>query len=162
MRFLQSRLLIRDGAKFAVVGLAGAVLVVAGADALHYDAGLGRYASITIATVAGMVPNFLGNRYWAFRHRERRVTGREVVLFFALNCAGMLFQYACIGAAQVIPGRSGRLWYTAANVLGLGLGAAFRFWSYRTWVWRAPQRSALPDGPEIRGSAHPSPAAGRG
>jgi len=161
MRFLQSRLLIRDGAKFAVVGLAGAALVVAGADALHYDAGLGRYASITIATVAGMVPNFLGNRYWAFRRRERRITGREVALYFALNCAGMLFQYACIGAAQVIPGMSGRLWYTAANILGLGLGAAFRFWSYGKWVWHAPRHSALPGGPEVRGSSHPSPAAGR-
>lgn len=158
MRFLQSRLLIRDGAKFAVVGLAGAVLVVAGADALHYDAGLGRYASITIATVAGMVPNFLGNRYWAFRHRERRITGREVALFFALNCAGMLFQYACIGAVQVIPGLSGRLWYSAANILGLGLGAAFRFWSYRRWVWHAPHPSAVPDRPEGRGSSYRSPA----
>jgi putative flippase GtrA len=157
MRFLQSRLLIRDGAKFAVIGLAGAVLVVAGADALHYDAGLGRYASITIATVAGMVPNFLGNHYWAFRHRERRITGREVALYFALNCAGMLFQYACIGAVQVIPGLSGRLWYSAANILGLGLGAAFRFWSYRRWVWHAPRPSAVPDRPEGR----PAPAVGR-
>ena len=161
MRFLPSRILIRDGAKFAVVGLAGAVIVVAGADVLHYGVGLDRYASITIATVTGMVPNFLGNRYWAFRHRQRRVTGREVALFFALNCAGMVFQYACIGAAQVIPGLSGRFWYTAANIVGLGLGAAFRFWSYRTWVWHAPPGSPLPDGPEVRGSSHRSPAAGR-
>jgi putative flippase GtrA len=161
MRFLRSRLSIRDGAKFAVVGLAGAVFVVAGADILHYGVGLDRYASITIATVAGMVPNFLGNRYWAFRHRQRPITGREVALFFALNCAGMLFQYGCIGTAQVIPGLSGRFWYTAANILGLGLGAAFRFWSYRKWVWHAPRRSALPDGPEVRSSGYPSPAAGR-
>jgi hypothetical protein len=25
----------------------------------------------------------------------------------------------------------------AKNVIGLGLGTAFRFWSYRTWVFRA-------------------------
>jgi putative flippase GtrA len=139
-------MLIRDGAKFAVAGLAGAVMVVAGADVIHYDVGLGRYASVTIATVAGMVPNFAANRYWTFRHRRRRITRREVALFFALNCAGMLFQYACIGAAQVIPGLSGRFWYAAANLLGLGLAAAFRFWSYRKWVWHAPRRGALADG----------------
>ena len=148
MLYLRSRPLIHQGAKFAVVGLAGVVIVIAGADVLHYTVGLGKYASVTIATVAGMIPNFAANRHWTFQHREQHVTWRETVLFFALNCAGMLFQYVCIGITQAVPGMSGRFWYTTANLLGLGLGAAFRFWSYRRWVWHAPPVRALPGRPE--------------
>lgn len=76
MRYLRSRSLIHQGAKFAVVGLAGVVIVIAGADVLHYSVGLGKYASVTIATVAGMIPNFVANRHWTFQHREQHVTWR--------------------------------------------------------------------------------------
>ena len=31
----------------------------------------------------------------------------------------------------------------AANVVGLALGTAFRVWSYRRWVFRAPDRVAV-------------------
>jgi putative flippase GtrA len=149
-RYLPSRSLIHQGAKFAVVGLAGVIIVIAGADVLHYSVGLGKYASVTVATVAGMIPNFAANRHWTFQHREQHVTWRETALFFALNCAGMLFQYVCIGITQAVPGMSGRFWYTTANLLGLGLGAAFRFWSYRRWVWHSPPARALPGRPEAR------------
>ena len=31
----------------------------------------------------------------------------------------------------------------AANGVGLALGTAFRFWSYRRWVFKAPQPQAV-------------------
>jgi len=132
------RHLVPEGAKFAIVGLAGVAIVLAGTDVLRYGAGLGRYASVSIATVAALIPNFAGNRYWTFRCRQRREARREGALFLALNGAGLLLQYACIVLAQVIPGMAGRFWYTAANLLGIGLGAIFRFAAYRRWVWHAP------------------------
>jgi putative flippase GtrA len=159
-RYQRSGSLIRQGVKFAVVGLAGVVIVVAGADVLHYAAGLGQYASVTIATVAGMIPNFAANRYWTFRHSEAHLTWRETALFFALNGAGMVCQYACLGIVQAIPGTGGRFWYTMANFLGLALGAAFRFWSYRKWVWHGSPATG-PGGLRARSSSHSLPAARR-
>jgi putative flippase GtrA len=155
----KSRHAIREGAKFAVVGLAGAVIVVAGADALHYGLGLGKYASVTISTVAGMVPNYAANRYWTFRQRLRHLSRRQTALFFVLNGAGILFQYACVAIVPVLPGRSDRLWYTAANIVGLGLAAAFRFWSYRRWVWNAPGAADDPHPAELQ-QAGPAPDRG--
>jgi len=157
------RHLIHEGAKFGVVGLAGVVIVLVGADILRYDVGLGKYASVTIATVAATVATFVGNRHWTFRRRERRGTGPETVLFFALNGVGLLIQYACIGFVQDILGMSGRFWYTVANFLGIGLGTIFRFWSYRRWVWQAPSSSSLsagrlPDGLDVRPPAAVPPA----
>ena len=135
--YLRFRHLIHEGAKFGVVGLSGVVIVLVGADILRYDLGLGKYASVTIATVVATVATFVGNRYWTFRHRERRGTGRETVLFFVLNAVGLLIQYACIAFVQDVLGLPGKFWYTVANFLGIGLGTIFRFWSYRRWVWRA-------------------------
>ena len=137
------RLLIHEGSKFLVIGGIGFVVTIAGADVLHFDAGLGKYTSITIATVAATVVTFVGNRYWTFRHREGKGTTHESVMFFALNLVGLLIQYACIGLIQDVGGLQGKFWYTVANLVGTVIGTVFRFWSYRKWVWHV--RPALPE-----------------
>ena len=40
--------------------------------------------------------NWLGNRYWTFRHRGRTSFHREYLLFFVLNGVGMLIAVACL------------------------------------------------------------------
>jgi len=136
------RLLIHEGAKFGVVGGIGFVVTIAGADVLHFDVGLGKYTSITVATIAATVLTFLGNRCWTFRHRKGSGASQESVMFFALNGVGLLIQYACIGLVQDVLGLQGKLWYTVANLIGTAIGTLFRFWSYRKWVWH--ERHALP------------------
>jgi hypothetical protein len=89
-----------------------------------------------VATIAATVVTFVGNRYWAFRHRERVGMGRETVLFFLFNAIGLLIQLACVAIVQDGAGLPGKLWYNLANLTGIGLGTLFRFWSYRKWVWR--------------------------
>ncbi len=128
-----------EGVKFLIVGGAGVLIVLAGADVLRFGIGLGRFTSVTIATAAATVWTFVGNRHWSFRHREGAGTRAESVAFFVLNGIGLLIQYACIGVIDDVLGLSGRLWYTVALVLGIGLGTLFRFWSYRKWVWVAPE-----------------------
>ena len=130
------RVLIHEAAKFGVVGLAGFVVSLGGADVLHFDAGMGKYKAIVVATVAATVVTFLGNRYWAFRHRERTGMGRETVMFFVFNGIGLLIQLACVAIVQDGANLQGKLWYNLANLVGIGLGTLFRFWSYRKWVWK--------------------------
>ncbi len=128
-----------EGAKFGIVGLVGVVVVLAGAYVLHFDVGLGKYTALTIATVAATVVTFLGNRYWSFRHRQGSGARYETIMFFVLNGVGLLIQYACLGLVTDLIGLSGRLWYTVANLFGIGLGTLFRFWSYRKWIWLPPE-----------------------
>ncbi len=142
------RLLIHEGSKFLVIGGFGFVVTIGGADFLHFDVGLGKYTSVTIATVLATVVTFLGNRYWTFRHREGKGTWHESVMFFVLNGVGLLIQYACIGLIQDGLGLEGKFWFNFANLLGTAIGTVFRFWSYRKWVWHAQ-----PDSPEAAGMA---------
>ena len=133
------RVLIHEAAKFGVVGLAGFIVSLGGADVLHFDAGMGKYKAVIVATVAATVVTFLGNRYWAFRDRERTGMGRETVMFFLFNGIGLLIQLACVAIVQDGANLQGKLWYNLANLIGIGLGTLFRFWSYRKWVWKTQE-----------------------
>ena len=136
------RVLIHEAAKFGVVGLAGFIVSLGGADVLHFDLGVGKYKAVVAATIAATVVTFLGNRYWAFRHRERVGMGRETVLFFVFNAIGLLIQLACVAIVADGAGLQGKVWYNLANLTGIGLGTLFRFWSYRKWVWRTQDPAA--------------------
>ncbi len=136
------RVLIHEAAKFGVVGLAGFIVSLGGADVLHFDLGVGKYKAVVVATIAATVVTFLGNRYWAFRHRERVGMGRETVLFFVFNAIGLLIQLACVAIVADGFGLQGKVWYNLANLTGIGLGTLFRFWSYRKWVWRTQDPAA--------------------
>jgi len=138
--YARFRHLIHEGAKFLVIGAIGFVVTLAVANALHP---IGKYKAITIATIVATVITYLGNRYWTFRHREGRGTTRETVLFFVLNGVGLVIYYGCIGLTELF-GLSGRFWYNVAIVVGTGVGTLFRFWSYRTWIWRAPAAANAP------------------
>ena len=160
------RLLIHEGAKFLVVGGIGFVVTLGGADVLHLGLGVGKYTSITIATVAATLVTFIGNRYWTFAHREGAGTTRESVMFFVLNGIGLLFQYACIWIVQDLLHHQGGLWYNVANLIGIVFGTLFRFWSYRRWVWHSPLTLAVPGGPggaqlAAAGAALPVPGRAR-
>ena len=133
------RVLIHEAAKFGVVGLVGFIVSLGGADVLRYGAGVGKYKAVIAATVLATVVTFVGNRYWAFRHRERTGMGRETVLFFVFNAIGLLIQLACVAIVQDGANLNGKVWYNVANLVGIGLGTLFRFWSYRKWVWRTQE-----------------------
>jgi putative flippase GtrA len=150
------RQLIREGAAFCVVGGLAFLIVVVGSNLLRYDAGLGKYVSVTIATVVATAFSFAGNRYWTFRHRKGAGTVREAAVFFALNGVGLLIQYATIGLVTEAFGLTARIWYTVSLVLGVGLGTLFRFWAYRKWVWVLPESGLA----TLRGGKHRKRAAG--
>jgi putative flippase GtrA len=158
------RHLIHELAKFGVIGGVGFIVTLVGADLLRFDAGLGKYKAVTVATVVATLVTFFGNRYWTFRHRERTGTGRESVLFFVMNGVGLLIQYASIFAFQDLAGLNGKLWYNLANFVGIVFGTIFRFWSYRRFVWRESIVEVLEEEHEAEEHEHevlePTAAAG--
>jgi putative flippase GtrA len=136
--------LIRESLKFLTVGGVGLVVDLLVFNALLYAGGDGPLnhkplTAKTISVVAATLVTYTGNRVWTFRHRARTGFAREYVLFFLLNGVGLGIALCCLGISRYVLGLSGPLAdNVAANVIGLGLGTLFRFWSYRRWVFPDP------------------------
>jgi putative flippase GtrA len=127
--------LVRELMKFGVVG-GFAFVVDVGLFNLLLHATDKPLTSKTISTVVATTVAYLGNRHWTFRRRSRSGVRREYTLFFLLNGVGLLIALACLAISHYLLGFTGRLADNiAANVVGLALGTAFRFWSYRRWVF---------------------------
>ncbi|HEU0102079.1 MAG TPA: GtrA family protein [Mycobacteriales bacterium] len=92
-----------------------------------------------LSTIVSATNAYVLNRHWSFRARERpHGVSRELVLFMALNAVGLLIALSCLAVSHYVLGFESRLADNlAANGVGLVLGTAFRFWSYRRFVWVA-------------------------
>ncbi|MDP2289190.1 MAG: GtrA family protein [Actinomycetota bacterium] len=139
----QFRALYREVAKFGLVGLTALVVDIGLFNYLRFAGGQGPMydrpisAKIVSVCVATLVAYF-GNRYWTFRHRGRTHMGRELPLFFLLNGVAMTIAIGCLYISHYVLGLTSALADNlSANVIGLGLGTLFRFWSYRKWVFPA-------------------------
>lgn len=96
-----------------------------------------------VSTVVSATNAYLLNRHWSFRGRERDPVAREMPLFMALNGIGMLIALGCLALSHYGLGLTSRLAdNVAANGVGLVLGTAFRFWSYRRFVWKDVEEPA--------------------
>lgn len=133
----------RELAKFGIVGLSALVIDIGLFNFLRFAGGEGpmfdrpissKIISVAVATTFA----YLGNRFWTFRERGRTNMGREYLMFFGLNAIAMVIAIGCLWFSHYYMG-----WDSAfadnisANVVGLGLGTAFRFWSYRKFVFPA-------------------------
>jgi putative flippase GtrA len=143
----------RELVKFGLVGAIAYVVDVSlfnllrfGGPGLLEDKPLtAKAVSVAVATVVA----WLGNRYWTFRRRRRVSARRELVLFVVMNAAGMAIALACLAVSHYLLGFTSALADNfSANVVGLVLGTAFRFFAYRTWVFtelRDAEPSVPPD-----------------
>jgi putative flippase GtrA len=127
-------------AKFGVVGLVALVVDVGlfnllcygTTSPLHGKVLTAKIVSVCVATTVA----YFGNRYWTFRHRGRTSFGREYLLFFVLNGVGLAISVGCLWFSHYALGLTSAIADNiSANVIGLGLGTLFRFWSYRRWVF---------------------------
>lgn len=137
---LRSRL-VAEISRFGVVGIIAYVvdvglfnlLMFAGSGVLDGKPLTAKAISVVVATSV----SYALNRNWTFSHRGRKWTRpREYALFFALNGVGMLISLAVLGFSHYVLGLTSPLADNlSANVVGVGLGTLFRFWSYRRWVF---------------------------
>jgi putative flippase GtrA len=132
--------LVHEVAKFGAVGLVALVVDVGLFNLLCYGISspvqgkvlTAKVISVCVATTVA----YFGNRYWTFRHRGRTSFHREYLLFFVLNGVGLAISVGCLWFSHYALGFTSALADNiSANVIGLGLGTLFRFWSYRRWVF---------------------------
>lgn len=134
----QVRGLFGELAKFGTVGLLSFIVDIVVFNAVLHALDKPLTAKV-ISTLVSATNAFLLNRAWSFKHRERTSVRREYVLFFVLNVVGLGIALLCLATSHYVLGFDSRLAdNVSANGFGLVLGTAFRFWSYRRFVWAAP------------------------
>lgn len=136
------RKLSHEALRFGVVGGIGFIIDVAVFNLVRYagDPGWLEHKPLTAKAISvgvATIFTYLGNRHWTWRDRARTGARREVTLFFILNGIGMLIAILCLAVSHyLLDLRSAFADNISANIVGLFLGMLFRFWSYRTFVFK--------------------------
>jgi len=142
--------LVREMLKFGMVGALAFVIDLGGYNVLVFGPHLlgllgegdtagvlndkpltARIISASVATVVA----WLGNRLWTFRRRRNRQASHELALFVFFNVVAMVIAVVCLGFSRYVLDLHTQLSDNITNIIGIGIGTLFRFWTYRKFVF---------------------------
>src|SRR5699024_4812045 len=90
-----------------------------------------------ISPVLAMIVVWIANRLWPYGDRTTHSNMRGVVLFVSVNLAGMDISLVPLCVTWYLLDMRDQLTYNIATIIvGIGLATLFRFYAYRTWVFR--------------------------
>ncbi|MEU3856815.1 GtrA family protein [Streptomyces sp. NPDC028722] len=149
--------LVGEMAKFGAVGGAGVLVNLGVFNLVRHVSGLPVVRAGVIATVVAIVFNYVGFRYWTYRDRDKHGRTKELTLFLLFSAIGLVIENGLLYLATYGFGWDSPLQSNVFKFVGIGVATLFRFWSYRTWVFRAlPSREAESI---LAAEAHPAPHA---
>lgn len=94
-----------------------------------------------LSTLVAITTNWIGNRFWTFRHHRQQNSTREGLEYFGVSLAGLVVGLLPLWIIHYGLGFDSLPADNISNVIGLGLGSVFRFVLYRWWVF-SPRRQA--------------------
>lgn len=164
---LRARLdvLAREIAKFGVVGAVGLVVNIAVSNLLWRYTDIPTVRAGLMATFVAILCNYVGFRYWTYRDRDKSGRTRELTLFLLFSAAGAVIETGVLYAATYGFGWNSPVQSNVFKIVGIGVATLFRFWSYRSWVFKAlPGKEAVLSEPAEAGAvpAPTDPAAAAG
>lgn len=121
--------LMSTALKFGLVGVGGVAVNTIG---LHLLYGLGHVPLLLASPVAvelAIAHNYLLNDRWTFGAPRPSLTR-----FARFNASALLTLVVNVAVVWVLVGSG--FDYLAANLLGIGVGAALNFGASSAWVWR--------------------------
>ncbi|MFE0799746.1 GtrA family protein [Streptomyces sp. NPDC058812] len=128
--------LAREVVKFGAVGGAGVLVNLLVFNLVRHVTDLAVVRASIIATVVAIVFNYLGFRYFTYRDRDKGRRTREMSLFLVFSAVGLVIENGVLYTATYGFGWDSPLQSNIFKFLGIGIGTLFRFWSYRSWVFR--------------------------
>ncbi|MFG3659578.1 GtrA family protein [Streptomyces sp. NPDC047706] len=150
------RRLVREVARFGAVGGAGLLVNLLVFNLVRHVTELQVVRASVIATVVAIAFNYLGFRYFAYRDRDKSGRTRELTLFLLFSAVGLVIENGVLYAATYGFGWDSPLQSNIFKFLGIGVATLFRFWSYRSWVFRAlPAREAVANAESFLGASEP-------
>ncbi|GGU09995.1 MULTISPECIES: GtrA family protein [Streptomyces] len=136
--------LAREFAKFGAVGGVGLLVDLGVFNLVRHFTEVPVVRASIIATVVAIVFNYLGFRYFTYRDRDKSSRTKELSLFLLFSAAGLVIQNGILYAATYGFGWDTPLQSNFFKFFGIGVATLFRFWSYRTWVFRTlPAKEAV-------------------
>jgi putative flippase GtrA len=98
--------------------------------------------AFVLANTIGMFVSYRGSRSWAFRNRETVGAAGGRLAFYVINTASMVIPLGCLALSRYVLGLEDPVSdNVAANVVGLALGTAARFWAFRRFIFLSPRRA---------------------
>ncbi|MGP4085832.1 GtrA family protein [Streptomyces sp. KR55] len=138
--------LVREVAKFGAVGGAGLLVNLLVFNLVRHVTDLQVVRASVIATVVAIAFNYVGFRYFTYRDRDKSGRTKEMSLFGLFSAVGLVIENGVLYTATYGFDWDSPLQSNIFKFLGIGIATLFRFWSYRTWVFRAlPGREAIAD-----------------
>ena len=131
--YTRFRVLIHEIGKFGIVGIISTIITFAIQNALYGH--VGPTTSVVTANAIATCFAYLGNRYWAFRHRKTANMGRETVLFVFFNVVGTGIQTAFVDSNHYLLHNTDRISLNIATVIGIVFATLFRLVCYRKFVF---------------------------
>jgi putative flippase GtrA len=140
--------LVREALKFGIVGGANTVINYAVFNALVLTLWPnGQLKATVIATVVATITSYFMNRHWTYRDRPKSAMRRETALFVLFNTTGLVIELGVLAIAKYGLDIHHLLALNVFKTLGLAIATVFRFWSYRTFVFRPAPALATVSGP---------------
>ncbi|WP_405657310.1 GtrA family protein [Streptomyces sp. RK9] len=136
--------LAREVAKFGAVGAVGTLVNFAVFNLVRHLTDLQVVRASVIATVVAIAFNYVGFRYFTYRDRDKSGRTKELTLFLLFSAVGLVIENGVLYVATYGFDWDSRLQSNVFKFVGMGIATLFRFWSYRTWVFRTlPAREAV-------------------
>ncbi|MGW1996807.1 GtrA family protein [Embleya sp. NPDC001921] len=138
--------------RFAVVGLLGYTTDVGLFNVLRAVLDVPSLPAKSVSLSAATVVAYLGNHRWTYRdrtsadeHDDVAAARRRFLLFVGWSIGGLAIQLGCLALSHHVLGFDSLLADNiSGNLIGMALATVFRFWGYRTWVFRASPYVASP------------------
>lgn len=142
------RRLVGVGSRFLVVGALSTLIEIGVFNLLVFAFGWDPVVSKIVASLVALVNAYIGNREWAFKHRDRRGRVSELVLFLGVNLVctllGAGIVWLGVEALTAISGHAtGALGLNIVNLISIVIVVLIRFVLYHKVVFRvAPNPDA--------------------
>lgn len=131
--YVRFRELIHEIGKFGIVGILSTILTFGIQNALYGHTG--PTTQVVVANAIATCFAYVGNRYWAFKHRKTTNMRRETLLFVFFNVVGTLIQTAFVDFNHYVLHNHDRLSLNIATVFGIIIATLFRLFCYRKFVF---------------------------
>ncbi len=142
----------KELAKFGTIGLINLVINFAVSNILLLTVlRSGEVKAKAVAAIVATTCAYFMNRHWTYRDRPKSTLHREYGLFFFFNAVGLLIETSVVAFTKYGLHQTHLIAFNISTAVGIGLGTLFRFWAYRTHVFKeqlAPETpAALEDAP---------------
>jgi putative flippase GtrA len=124
-------------AKFGTIGVINLIVNFAVFNLLWLTvARSGEVKAKAVATIVATTCAYFLNRHWTYRDRPKSTLRREYSLFIFFNVVGFFIEVAAVAIAKYGFDQTHIVVLNIATAIGVAIGTVFRFWAYRTHVFK--------------------------